>query len=62
MPKEKNLLWTCIISTQKRTPNSSRSKDVIYRDIAAIIKKKEAAEVNDVGNGNGDSFLSSTLN
>jgi hypothetical protein len=26
---------------------------ISFRDISAIIKKKEAAEVNDVGNGSG---------
>jgi hypothetical protein len=50
--KEK-LVIDLYYNQQKNVRQIAQEARMSFRDIAAILKKKEAAEVNDVGNGNG---------
>jgi hypothetical protein len=50
--KEK-LVIDLYYNQRKNVRQIAQEARISFRDIAAILKKKEAAEVNDVGNGNG---------
>src|ERR671926_506158 len=51
--KEK-LVIDLYYNQRKNVRQIAQEARISFRDISAIIKKKEAAEVNDVGNGNGN--------
>ena len=55
MPKRKSLLLICIIINAKNVRQIAQEARMSFRDIAAILKKKEeAASVNGDGSGNGN--------